>query len=237
MSTTTRRVGIVLAAIAAAAFYVCAFVVFAIGRVGCEDAEEPDWHTVRCDSERGANWTTFEWVLWGLALVVLIAGLVWSLKRARFAGVLLSAAVVVAAVVAIFAIEDKELGDQQVPEVTGVEVLNTECEVPCSEGFKVRVTTDIDAQLQLGIEPANFDDIGGRQYNDLVDGEDAGEGADVDAGTHEFAIGGEIINPPAERGPLPAGEYELVIYARPQNAGNQEEASSDEIKRPVTIKP
>ena len=42
----------------------------------------------------------------------------------------MSAGVIVAAVVAVFQIEGKQLGDKQVPEVTGVEVLNTECKVP-----------------------------------------------------------------------------------------------------------
>ena len=47
--------GIVFTAIAAAAFYVVAFGVWAIGRIACEDAEEPDWSTVRCDDERGSG--------------------------------------------------------------------------------------------------------------------------------------------------------------------------------------
>jgi len=237
MGERRRRVGIVFLALAAAAVYLLGFGAWAVGRLGCEDADQEDFDTVRCDSERGVDWTAFEWVLWGLALVLLIGGLVWSLRRASYVGVLASAAAIVATVIAVFAIEGIELGEKEVPRVTDFDLIDTECRAPCSKGLRVLVSTNEDAELHLSIGPLDFDDIGGRQYNDLVDGKDTGEGIDVDAGTHHFNVGGEIVNPPAERGPLPPGEYRIEVYARPQDAGNQENASSEPMTETVVIRP
>jgi hypothetical protein len=100
----------------------------------------------------------------------------------------------------------------------------------------VAVTVDLAAEVELGLGPARFRDIGSRQYSSRIVGK-PGATAEVDAGRHEFRVTGEILNPPRQRGPLPPGDYEVDVTARPQDAGNQERQSNKPITRRVTIRP
>jgi hypothetical protein len=136
----------------------------------------------------------------------------------------------------VAAIDGIELGDKPVPRLTEVRLIDDGCRVPCSNGIRVAVTVDRPAEVELHLGPARFRDIGGRQYSSRIAGE-SGATAGVDAGTHELSVVGEILNPPRQRGPLPAGDYEVDVTARPQDAGNQERQEHGPIARRVTIRP
>jgi hypothetical protein len=110
------------------------------------------------------------------------------------------------------------------------------CEVPCRDGVRVAVTVDRAAEVELGLGPARFRDIGSRQYSSRIVGK-PGATAEVGAGSHEFSVTGAILSPPRQRGPHPPGDYEVDVTARPQDAGNQERQSNEPITRRVTIRP
>jgi hypothetical protein len=229
--SSTRVLVAVVGVIAVAAF---AFAVLLplIGRLGCEDAEQPAFDTVRCDGERGAGWRSLQSVLFVASAALVVAGIVVALRRARFRPLLLSLAGVAVALCA-GAINGIELGDKTVPKLE-MRLLDEACSVPCEEGIAVSVTVDREAELTLGLGPARFRDIGSRQYSSSIVGERDAV-TDVDAGTHELSVTGEILNPPAQRGPLPAGLYEVHVTARPQDSGHQEDAESGTQTRRVRI--
>jgi hypothetical protein len=236
VSERTKRVAIFLLAAAAVAAFVLVGLLWLISRLGCEDAEEAALQTVACDSERGGGWRTVQSALLLVCLAAVVAGAALALRRARFTPLLLSAAGVVGAFLALVLINDIKLGDKPVPRLEEVRVVDQSCAVPCREGVRVSVTVDREAELTLGLGPARFRDIGSRQYSSNLVG-DSDAIAEVDAGTHELRVTGEILNPPSQRGPLPPGDYEVDVTARPQDAGTQEDAEAGPVKRRVTITP
>jgi hypothetical protein len=101
----------------------------------------------------------------------------------------------------------------------------------------VTFTLDREAEVDFGLGPARFEDIGGRQYASGRVGQPLEPGAqpvDYEAGTHTARVAGRIVNPPEERGPLPAGDYELELEVRAKDSGNQ--AAADRGSVPVAIR-
>ena len=236
MSDRLKRILIGLLALAALFVFVFLAFLFLATGITCEDAEEAAFDTVRCDTERGAGWRALQTALVLGAGLGLLYGIARAISRARFLPLVVGATVANATFFVVGLIDDIELGDKPVPRVTQVRLLDTACSVPCADGIRASVTVDRDAEVELRLGPARFEDIGDRQYNSEMDGHPDGS-AEVDAGTHEFRVRGAIINPPSERGPLPAGPYDLEVTARPQNAGNQRDQRREPVKRRVTIRP
>jgi hypothetical protein len=231
VSDRYRRALIILLAIGAGiVFLTFAFLVSSPG-ITCEDAEDAAFDTVRCDPERGAGWRTLRSAIVLTTGAALLFGAVRALHRARFMPLIVPVAASIPAFV-VGAIGRIELGEKPLPRVTEVRLLDNACTVPCAGGIRAVVTVDRPAEVELRLGPARFEDIGDRQYGSEVEGD-----PEVGAGTHELRVRGEIRNPPHERGPLPAGDYELVVTARPQDAGQQWPQSHPPVERRVTIRP
>lgn len=236
MNDRFKRILIGLLALGALlVFAILAFLFLATG-ITCEDAEDAAFDTVRCDTERGGGWRALQWALVLGAALALLLGVARAVSRTRLLPLVIGAAVALAAFLAVGRIDDIELGDEPVPKVTQVRLLDTECRVPCADGVRASVTVDREAELDVSLGPARFEDIGDRQFRTTVAGHPQ-DGARVGAGTHELRVSGAIVNPPAERGPLPPGDYELTVTARPPEAGNQRNQRSEEVERSVTIRP
>ncbi len=236
MSDRRKRLAILLLAACAVALYLAVLLFFVGARLGCEDAEQAAFDTVGCDSERGSGWRAVQSALLAATGLGVLVGAVVAFSRRRFLPLAVPAVAIVPVFVAVGVIDGIELGDKPVPRVTEVRLIDRSCRVPCRDGIRVAVTVDLSAEVELHLGPARFEDIGSRQYSSRIVGE-PGATAEVDAGRHEFRVTGEILNPPGQRGPLPPGDYEVDVTARPQDAGNQRRQSGEPIARRVTIRP
>ena len=235
MNDRLKRILIGLLALGALlVFVILAFLFLATG-ITCEDAEDAAFNTVRCDTERGAGWRALQTALVLGAGLALLLGVVRAVSRTSFLPLLIGAAVALVAFLVVGRIDEIELGDRPVPRVTQVRLLDAECEVPCSDGFRASISVDRDAELELSVGPVRFEDIGDSQYETTVEGHGV-RTAEVDEGTHELGFSSEIIGPPDDIGPLPPGDYELSVRARPQDAGNQREQTSEAVERRLTVR-
>jgi hypothetical protein len=222
VSDTAKRLLVGAIALAALGLFFLGGLLWLGSSLGCEDAETRAFDTVRCDDERGAWWVRLQALLFlGSALGCLV-GVVWGMVKPSLLPPSVSLAVALPAMMATLAIQGVRVGDKTEPRLTNVRA--GDCSAPCREGIPVTFTLDRDAEVDFHLGPARFEDIGGRQYASGAVGQPIEPGAqplDFDAGSHRARVTGRIVNPPAERGPLPRGDYELDVDARPRNSGNQ----------------
>jgi hypothetical protein len=218
----TKRLLVAALALVAVGLFALAAFVWLAGSLGCEDAEDVAFDTVRCDGERGRWWTWLQALLFlGSALACMVC-VVWGFARATLRAPAVAVALSVPALVAVVAIQGVRVADKAEPKLSNVRA--GDCRVPCRGGLPVTFTLDRDAEVDFHLGPARFEDIGGRQYASGAVGRPIEPGAqpvDFEAGTHTTRVTGRIANPPAERGPLPAGEYELDVQTRAVDSGNQ----------------
>ena len=224
MSDTTKRLLVGAIALAALGLFFLGGLLWLGSSLGCEDAETPAFDTVRCDDERGAWWVRLQALLFlGSALGCLV-GVVWGMVKPSLRPPSVVLALALPAVIATLAIQGVRVGDKTEPQLTNVRAGG--CEAPCTAGVPVTFTLDRHAEVEFHLGPARFEDIGGRQYGSGA----RGQPLELDAGRHSARVPGRIVNPPAERGPLPAGDYELDVQARPVNSGNQGDADRRSVR-------
>lgn len=222
----TSRAGIVFVALGLAVFGLVALVYFGFAGVGCEDGSAEDFKTVRCATEGADGWQAFQIVIICAGAATLLGGTAWSLAKRRMVGVTIGGVALIAGFVLAFAINYKEVDpavaqDPPAPEppaITGFELIDTQCQVPCAGGFRVSVVTNFDARLQAKLAPAQG--VTGQRYRTLVNGEDAKGGFDSSR-RDVFNVSGELLGASGERGPMPPGEYTITVSARPEAPGQQ----------------
>lgn len=215
-----------------------ALFIWVVLSVGCEDADEAMLQTVQCDSERGAGWQRLQAAIGVVLLVGGIGATVLAVRRMSVRPLAVAALGAVVGLVAIFQINDVELGDAPVPKLVSARVLEPVCAAPCADGVPIEFMLDRRAEVVVSVGPARYEDIGGRQYDTtLTGGKPADEGAYIFGKGRATALAaGRIVNPPAEAGPLPPGRYVVDIHAQVLDGGSQELAASRGYKLPFRIR-
>ena len=222
MSNTNKRLLVGVIALVAVAMFLLAGFLWLAGSLGCEDAENAAFDTVRCDRERGEWWTRLQGLLFFGSALACLGCVVWGLIKPSLRVPSVALALSAPALIATVAIQAVRVTDKAEPKLSNVSA--GDCEAPCRAGLPVTFTIDRDAEVDFHLGPARFEDIGGRQYASGAVGqpiEPGGQPIDFEAGTHTARVTGRIANPPEERGPLPAGDYELDVQAGPPDSGNQ----------------
>ncbi len=224
----------VIALVAVGMFLLAGFLWLA-GSLGCEDADDAAFGTVRCDRERGEWWTRLQGLLFLGSALACLGCVVWGLVKPSIRAPSVALGLSLPALIGVVAIQGVRVADKAEPRLSGVRAGG--CEAPCRDGLPVTFTLDRDAEVDFHLGPARFEDIGGRQYASGAVGRPIEPGAqplDFDAGTHTAHVTGRIANPPEERGPLPAGAYELDVKASARDSGNQ--GAADRRSVPVRIR-
>lgn len=242
----TSRALIVAVAVGCVSLFALASLLWFL-RTGCEDATPSELRRVRCGGSAADSWVAVQQVLFAVAAVALLAGIVWALRKATLGSLAGAAVLGAGCFAAIFVIDSKQLADKPIPRLSAVRVLDRRCVEPCAAGVRVAFTLDRPARMVFSLQPESNDSIELRPYRKAGYGYRTGvvkpngaapdEESDFAAGRHLERIRGVVsIDVPRVRTEaLPPGLWVLSVTAHVQQAGHQVKTAGGAFSEHVRI--